>query len=255
METNTITASPNIITNSVDTCIITGTTGSITLNTDNISVPSSLYTKAFTSNSDNINSNDYTIKSLGSTATFTFTYKPPVIEKPSHWNTAPKDLNPTWNSLLGASATNNYTIVGIKILVPNKVVKVYIYDGTEHEYKQICREPDTFDLKYALALAWAKHYGNSKHHSPFSFTTEGIENLAYSFIHHYKEPNKEFDRAIKAYNRWQKEQDKEAAEKAEREAVIARRREKNRKRREKAKRQVEDHDINLIAEAIRRSKE
>lgn len=182
--------------------------------------------------------------SCGAIGSWTIKATPPALK--SSWNTAPKNFS---------FSTFDPCIIGINIIVPNKVVEVIIYDGNqEYTYKQVCREPDVFDLKYALALAWVKHKQRTAL-KKYQLTAEGMEYNASRYMTHYKESAKEFDRAIKAYNRWKKEQEKIAAVEEERKAIIARRQEKNRKRREKAKKQAEDHDINLIAEAIRRSKE
>ncbi len=160
-------------------------------------------------------------------------------------NTLPKDFSPL------ALRTEPF-IANINVLVPNRVVEITIYDGTPHIYKQVCKEPDVFDLKYALALAWAKY--NNKHYN-LDYSIEGIEYIAQAYIHRFNKSNKEFDRAIKAYNNWLKEEDKKKAEEEERKAIIARRKAKNKKRREKRKEQQNQEQIDIIAKAIQKSKE
>ena len=146
-------------------------------------------------------------------------------------------------------------IVRINVLVPDKVVEVTIYDGLEHVYKQVCKDPDVFNLKFALALAWAKYddkYGRTGER--YHLSGEGLESYAENLIYLFKEPNKEFDRAIKAYNGWLKEEAKKEAEEEERKAIIARRQAKNKKRKEKMRARKKAEEINTIAEAIKLSK-
>lgn len=145
-------------------------------------------------------------------------------------------------------------IVDINEIVPNKVVEVTIVNGQEDcTYKQVCKEPDVFDLRYALALAWTK---NEAHLGIFNsrLTREGLEHFAKENLCFYTDIIKEIDRAIKAYRVWQKEQEKEAAKEAERIAIIERRKAKNRKCREKMMAKRQEEKINAIIEAINKSK-
>ena len=145
-------------------------------------------------------------------------------------------------------------IVDINEIVPNKVVEVTIVNGQEDcTYKQVCKEPDVFDLRYALALAWTK---NEAHLGIFNsrLTRDGLEYFAKENLCFYTDVIKEIDRAIKAYRAWQKKQEKEAAEEAERIAIIERRKAKNRRRREKMMAKRQEEKINAIIEAIRKSK-
>lgn len=186
------------------------------------------------------------------TATEEFSFTCTIPEFHPEWNCKPngyKNYNP-----LMCFGSREPAIVNIDIIVPNKVVEVTIFDGQTYKFKQICREPDVFDLKFALALAWAK-YRQTSMPARYQLTTAGIEYVAKLYMTNYKQAIKEFDRAIKAYHKWEKERDKAAAEEEERKAVIARRQEKNRKRREKARQREKEQEISLIAEAIKRSKE
>jgi hypothetical protein len=173
----------------------------------------------------------------GEEVIFTFTYSD------NHdWNTKPGWYN-SW--------TLNSTpfIANINIIVPDKVVEVTIFDGTPHTYKQVCKDPDIFDFKYALALAWAK-YENEKGSFGSRLNSTGLERAASRFIKYSLDYNKEFDRAIKAYNKHIAEKEKEENEKAERQAIIERRRAKNKKRKEKMRVKKRQEEVDIITRAI-----
>ena len=172
-------------------------------------------------------------------------YTVTIDNNPHNWNAVPFDFSIV-------KIVCEPMIVNINVLVPNKVVEVIVYDGEPHTFKQVCKNGDQFDLKFALALAWAKY--NNKHHN-LDYSIEGIEYIAQAYIHRFNKSNKEFDRAIKAYNNWLKEEEKKKTEEEERKAIIARRKEKNRKRREKRKAKQNEEQINIIAKAIQMSKE
>ena len=146
-------------------------------------------------------------------------------------------------------------IVNIDVIVPKRVVEVTIFDhGEPYKYKQVCKDPDVFDLRFALALAMVKHENKNDKYR-YHLTSEGIEEMADRSLRYYKEFAKEVDRAIKAYNSWLKEKEKKKLEEEERKAIIERRRAKNKKRKEKMKAKKHDEEVNTIAEAIRKSKE
>ena len=172
-------------------------------------------------------------------------YTVTIDNNPHNWNAVPFDFSIV-------KIVCEPMIVNIDVLVPNKVVEVIVYDGEPHTFKQVCKNGDQFDLKFALALAWAKY--NNKHYN-LDYSIEGIEYIAQAYIHRFHKPNKEFDRAIKAYNNWLKAEEKKKAEEEERKAIIAHRKEKNRKRREKRKAKQNEEQINIIAKAIQMSKE
>lgn len=177
-----------------------------------------------------------------------FSFKDPHPE----WNCKPKNFA---NKYLTVNSNHEINIVNITIVVPNKVVEVTVYDGNKsYKYKQVCKEPDVFDLRFALALAIIK-YKNETGHYPHHLTSEGVEEMADRSLRYYKEFAKEVDRAIKAYNKWLKEEEKKKLEEEERKAIIERRRAKNKKRKEKMKAKKHDEEVNTIAEAIRKSKE
>lgn len=183
-----------------------------------------------------------------------YTFEINMPEFYPEWNCKP-DRMKMYNPLICYSNIDP-AIVNINIIVPNKVVEVTIFDGDTYTFKQICREPDIFELEYALALAWAKYKNQKqiKQGSHETLTLAGIEWLAKEYLWKYKETKKEFNRALKAYNKWCKEEARKEAEEAERLAVIERRRAKNKKRKEKMEAKKKEEEINTIAEAIKRSK-
>lgn len=180
-----------------------------------------------------------------SIGTYAFAYIDPHPE----WNCKPKNFMYKW-----ISSIQEPSIVNISIIVPSKVVEVTIYDGGEHVYKQVCREPDEFSLEFALALAWAKYDNEQGRTGFYRLTGTGLEDYANKLLSYYQETRKEFDRAIKAYNKWCKEQAKEKAEEEERKAIISRRQAKNKKRKEKAKAKKKAEEVATIVEAIKLSK-
>lgn len=179
----------------------------------------------------------------------TFTVKVPEFHP--EWNCKPDNLMFFDSSIMQSNVEP--VIVNINIIVPNKVVEVTIFDGKVHTYKQICQEYDIFDLNFALALAWAKYKDGFT--TNYHLTVEGLEKTANQYLCYYKETQKEFNRAIKAYNKWFKEETRKEVEEEERQAIIERRRAKNKKRKEKMKARKREEEINTIAEAIKRSKE
>ena len=183
------------------------------------------------------------VQDQGVTMSATYTFTPFGFHP--EWNCKPDNLN---DFLIGV----NPYIVNIDIIVPDKVVEVTIYDGATHIYKQVCRDPDEFDLTFAIALAWTK-YKNEVFN--LDYTLEGIEDAAHEYMWKYKKPLKEFNRAIKAYNKWFKEETRKEVEEEERQAIIERRRAKNKKRKEKMKARKKQEEINTIAEAIKKARE
>lgn len=183
------------------------------------------------------------VQDQGVTMSATCTFTPSEFHP--EWNCKPDNLN---DFLVGV----NPYIVNIDIIVPDKVVEVTIYDGATHIYKQVCRDPDEFDLTFAIALAWTK-YKNEVFN--LDYTLEGIEDAAHEYMWKYKKPLKEFNRAIKAYNKWFKEELRKEVEEEERQAIIERRRAKNKKRKEKMKARKKQEEINTIAEAIKKARE
>lgn len=134
-----------------------------------------------------------------------------------------------------------YSIFGIKVLAPNKVVAVRV--GRIHKissgysivedlttYKQICREPDVFDLKYAVALALTKHL----HRDPGKrLTTYGLERMTEYYLTYSYDFNKEVDRALKVYARREREEALAKAKAEEIKMIKERRAAKQKRNRER----------------------
>lgn len=152
---------------------------------------------------------------------------------------------------------NNYTITGdieslfakdlnefkaITEYVPNKVYGFTFYNG--QEIKTVCDEEDEFNLEFAFYLAIAKkNYGKM-------YTIKGIMNKAeeLSTIKYY---NKIVKKGMKLFTKQQEEKikarEEEEIKKAQHQKYIEKKiKQKERKRQEQ---------INIIAKAIKKSKE
>ena len=139
-------------------------------------------------------------------------------------------------------------IVRVTVLKKDKVVEVEIQEDSillnTYSYKQVCREPDVFDMKYALSLALVK-FGQRNAHKTMRLTPEGIENAATDAYMNLAYFRKEVDRAYKAYLRWEKEEEKR--KKLEEEEKVAKARKEEKRRQKKAMKAI-GRDI-LIAKA------
>lgn len=130
----------------------------------------------------------------------------------------------------------------IEELKPLKVYRFTFGDGTV--IKTICSDNDVFDLRYACFLALAK-----KLYSKI-FTFEGVLQKTEELMY-YKEHNKMVDKAIKDFYKEQeakaKEEEAKRISKRKHDKLVARKiAKKERKRKEQ---------VDIIAEAIRISKE
>ena len=148
-------------------------------------------------------------------------------------------------------------ICSFDIIVPNKVMKVYFYDN-KHE-KIVCHPEDKFDLKSGLFIALAKHMYKDE------FTSDGIEFFA-KLLSYQKFYSKMVDRVIKEYYKKEADKKKEIETKKNNELIKKRQAEKKRKYKERRnqKRELErnkalkderEEMVNIIAEAITRSKQ
>ena len=138
--------------------------------------------------------------------------------------------------------THPNNIVSIEEIVPEKVYKFLFADG--QTVKTICSDNDIFDLRYACFLALAK-----KLYSEI-LTFEGVLAQVQDLMY-IKEENKMVDRAIKNFYKNQKEK----AEKEELEAIRKRKHDKLVARKIAKKERKRQEQVNIIAEAIRLSKE
>lgn len=134
-------------------------------------------------------------------------------------------------------------ISDVEILVPNKVVKVTIEKPLMAErkfsYKQVCKDPDTFDLRFAIALGIVKHFEKVEQAFPHPLTNYGREVKAREFCDIYDTTSRAIDQAIRAMKKKEAAKEKFEKEKAEIKAIKERRREKNRKKREKRKEKLQ----------------
>ena len=134
-------------------------------------------------------------------------------------------------------------ISDVEILVPNKVVKVTIerplMAEREFSYKQVCKDPDTFDLRFAIALGIVKHFEKVEQAFPHPLTNYGREVKAREFCDIYDTTSRAIDQAIRAMKKKEAAKERFEKEKAEAKAIKERRREKNRKKREKRREKLQ----------------
>ena len=131
-------------------------------------------------------------------------------------------------------------ITKVEILCPNKVLRFTFDDKTI--IKTICTEDDEFDFRFAFFIAFAKKlYKNT-------YTSEGIFQKAKE-LQYTKEYVKKVDKAIKTFEREQKE--KELVKQKEKELKEQKKRKMEKKNIQKAKKK--EARIEEIAEAIKRA--
>ena len=152
-----------------------------------------------------------------------------------------KPVNNTYPEFIEYDKYAGYSVLGIKVLAANKVVVVTIgekvsrvvdSDGVRNvnTYKQICREPDVFDLKYAVALALTKYL----HREPGKrLTTYGLERMTEYYLTYSYDFNKEVDRALKAYAKCEREEVLKKAKEEEIKRIKERRAAKQKRNRER----------------------
>ena len=148
-------------------------------------------------------------------------------------------------------------IKDIDVIVPGKVMVVTFNDDKQE--KLICQKEDHFSLRRGCFIAIAKHlYKNT-------YTTEGIEHMATEVsyqIYYVKIVNK----ALKNYSKKCEEKEKEKRLEAEKKEVVERKKAKREayKERRKARLEAERNEalkaeraemVDIIAEAIKKSKE
>ena len=126
--------------------------------------------------------------------------------------------------------------------VPNKVYEIVFLDDTK--VKTICDDLDEFDPEYMLYLAYAKKIYSK------ALTFEGVLSKSYSLMY-----DKKFVKLVKNGMKVFKEMKKEKAKKEEQEEIKRRQHEKYVRKRKAAKERKRNDQINIIAEAIRLSKE
>lgn len=129
----------------------------------------------------------------------------------------------------------------VKEIVP---FKVYLFTfGDDSKIKTVRDDLDEFDLEYMFYLALAKKIYSSK------LTFEGVLNKAHE-LQYEKRYVKLVKKGIKLFNNIQKKQ----VEEEEKEAIKKRRHEKLVRKKQAAKERKREDKIDIIAEAIKRSK-
>lgn len=131
----------------------------------------------------------------------------------------------------------------IKEYVPNKVYGFTFRTIAKKEYKTICADEDTFDLKFAFFLAYAK-YVNAN-----TLTTEGYVDAARTLSYN-KENLKNVQNGIKLFYKLQERnviEEQIKAEKKHRHNKLVR------KKKEKREREKQNQ-IDIIKTAIKNSK-
>lgn len=133
-------------------------------------------------------------------------------------------------------------IKSVNVIVPEKVMEVHFYDG--QKVKVVCDKEDTFDLERGLYIAIAKKLYKETH------TEYGIEQEAYhlTFFKLYEKYVKE---GVKLYHKDLEEKQKKLAE----EERIKRYKEKRKAYKARRNERRRNEKIDLIAEAIKKSKE
>ncbi len=130
----------------------------------------------------------------------------------------------------------------IKEIVPEKVYEFTFQDGTK--IKTILDKEDIFNLEYAFYLALSKKLYKD------TLTFEGVLNKVYE-LRYEKKYAKEVEKGLKLFKKIQKEKAKEE----EAEEIAKRQHKRYVRRKQEAKARKKKDQINLIAEAIRLSKE
>lgn len=176
-----------------------------------------------------------TLGSRPDTATITTT-NPYYVKIPNTYGTI---------SAQNLIAHDSYEFKDIKELVPEKVYEFTFYGCTKPiTVKTVCRDEDTFNLEYAFYLALAKALYSKE------YTFEGIINKAED-LRYIKRYNKYVQKGMKLFKKIQEEKAKEEEQKA----IKKRQHERYVKKKKEAKERKHKNQVNIIAEAIRLSKE
>lgn len=152
---------------------------------------------------------------------------------------------------------NSFNIKDINVIVPGKVMVVTFNDDKQE--KLVCQKEDHFSLRFGCFIAIAKHFYKD------TYTPEGIEHMATEMsyqIYYVKIVNK----ALKNYSKKCDEKEKEKRLEAEKIEAAERKKVKREayKKRRKARLEAERNEalkaeraemVDIIAEAIKKSKE
>lgn len=198
-----------------------------------------------TISANSISSGTITAPSTNTTSTYTINYLDPFSY---YFNGYKYSLYPEKETKAQVTKTpikhfpEYFDFKDIKEIVPKKVYEFTFYDDTK--IKTVRDEEDIFDLEYMFSLALAKKLYSKK------YTLEGVLFKACQ-IHLEKKYAKAIKKGIKLFNKLQEEKIKEK----EKEAIKKRQHEKYIRKKKEAKQRKRKDQVNIIAEAIRLSKE
>lgn len=130
----------------------------------------------------------------------------------------------------------------VEEIVPEKVYRFTFNDGKI--IKTVRSDLDIFDLEYTFYLALAK-----KLYAP-TLTFEGVINKSYELQY-----EKKYKKIVKQGIKLLKDYQENKAKKEEEKAIKERRHKKLVEKKKAARKRKRENEINLIAEAIRRSRE
>ena len=181
--------------------------------------------------------------SSGVTTSNNYTICPSAVESISvSWD----DLNRlVEKDIKNMNDKKNCKIIDVVEIVPEKVYKFIFQDKTE--IKTVCDKNDVFDLKYMFYLAIAKKLYSK------TLTFDGVLYKSYE-IQYEKQFNKIVKNGVKILKQKQEAKRKEEEEKATKKAIQERKKEKAIQKKKVAKERKKKEQINIIAEAIRQSK-
>ncbi len=188
----------------------------------------------FNPSPNTITTSDYIVTGPTSTSTIPYSYstscgQPITIKYPS--NTTEKE-----------NKEKEIMFKKVEEIVPEKVYRFTFNDGKI--IKTVRSDLDIFDLEYTFYLALAK-----KLYAP-TFTFEGVINKSYELQY-----EKKYKKIVKQGIKLLKEYQENKAKKEEEKAIKERRHKKLVEKKKAARKRKRENEINLIAEAIRRSKE
>ena len=202
-----------------------------------------------------LTSTNYTTSTLYSptltTGSYTLSVDPTYILNSSSFGSNPyyittdeikKGLDKVTKTLKDLEIKDSNEFKSIKELVPEKVYEFIFYDNTK--IKTVREEEDFFDLEYMLSLALAKKLYSKE------YTFEGVLSKSYSLMYQ-KYYYKIIKKGVKLFNKMKKEK----AEEEEKKAIKKRQHEKYVRKKKAAKERKRKEQVNIIAEAIRLSKE
>lgn len=179
----------------------------------------------------------------GVTTSNSYTIAPSVVESVS---ISQDDLNELIKKDIKNMNDKKYCkIIDVVEIVPEKVYKFIFQDKTE--IKTICDKDDVFNLKYMFYLAIAKKLYSK------TLTFDGVLYKSYE-IQYEKQFNKIVKNGVKILKQKQEAKRKEEEEKDTKKAIQERKKERAIQKKKATKERKKKEQIDIIAEAIRQSK-